>query len=62
MAARMARGAFDADGMLFARGRRITLEAPSGILAEVDGDVLAGSRLAAEVLPLAATFLGGRRR
>lgn len=60
LAARMARGALHGSGMHFLRGRRIVLEAPPGVLAEADGELLAVSRLAAEVLPLAATFIGVR--
>ncbi len=59
IAARLAAGAFrDDHRMLFARGRHIRVQAPQGVRAEADGEMLAASRLDAQVVANAAVFVG----
>lgn len=58
LALRMATQAFrDDPRMLFVRGRHIRIEAPAGILAEADGELLSTPILDATVVPRGATFL-----
>jgi diacylglycerol kinase family enzyme len=58
LAARMATKAFREDPrMLFVRGRHIRIEAPAGIAAEADGELLDTPILDATVVPHGATFL-----
>lgn len=58
LAARMARRDFRDDPRLFfVRARQVCLEAPSGVPAQADGEVLALSRLDANVVPGGAQFL-----
>lgn len=58
LAARMATGRFGNDPrMLFCRARSIRIEAPEGIGAEADGELLAAPQLDATVVPSGASFL-----
>ncbi len=58
LAARMAAGRFAEDPrMLFVRARSIRVEAPEGIGAEADGELLVAPILDATVVPQGASFL-----
>lgn len=58
LAGRMARRDFRDDSrMLFVRARSVRLEAPAGVPAQADGELLAVSRLDATVVPAGARFL-----
>lgn len=58
LAARMARREFRDDArMFFMRARQVRMEAPAGVPAQADGEVLSLSRLDAKVVPGGAQFL-----
>lgn len=58
LASRMLRGVFPPDTRLwYAQGRRIRIEAPAGVPAEADGELLQRPILSAEVVPNGANFL-----
>jgi len=61
LAGRMARRDFREDPrMLFVRARSVRLEAPAGVPAQADGELLSVSRLEATVVPAGARFLSPR--